>query len=1107
MSAPGTVQLRPGEVIAPSTPSAIPPSSPVMPTLGGPTQVTHAPPSLPHERYALGDEIARGGMGRVVEANDTVLGRTVALKEALALDTDSLKRFEREIKITARLEHPSIVPVHDAGTMMGGAPFYVMRKISGRPLEKLVALAETLDERLALIPHVVNAANAIAHAHERGIVHRDIKPSNILVGDLGETIVIDWGLAKLISEADDPLVHPITIEPLDTIKTRAGIVYGTPGFMAPEQLRGKAVTERCDVYALGATLYHLLARKPPHHAKTADEMMKAAAAAPPPPVTSIVEGVPPELSTIIDKSLAHDPAQRYQTARELAEDLNRFLTGQLVASHRYSRRARAVRFVRRHKVPVAAAVLALLVLVLAFVRVRGERDRADEAARLAVAEKQTAEQERARAERQLERVTLQQAKNEVETNPTRAVARIRNLVDKHPRDVRSIAIAARAAGVAWGLPASKETLTLQMSPSGERVLTAGTDGVVRLYDLPARASKIVVELGAPMAVRFADSERRIVAWHGTKLLVMDADGQNRRAITAASKIVDLEIVGMAAYWVDEHRKLWLLDLAGDRPVELAMPEPIDGLAPSPDGRWIALRGADHLFLFDRTQPAAAPINVTNGVTKDVDWSGDGNFLAALVDESALAIRIEPGPTIVNRRYVGERKYVASAREQVYAIGVTGVALIPSDMPGSRKPLVGEPINVVESKHRAYVAASQGGIAVLADSGDLTLTVPAGRVAILDASAASPYVVATVEDRLLVWNLDAILPRRIELAEPIEHAAFIGTTQLLTAHADGPLSWIDLAQGKATSLQIRAPLRDVSGTPNGKLACIVDVSRTAQLLAPGQAPVPLAGTVSHAAFVSNRELVLADQDAASLRLYDVEKRTQTSLVARPAKLLDIAWSRGAGPVWVAAAFDDGTLWRKNLATNAERVASQPIKVTSRLLVLPDGSVLFAEGRALRAWRDDRIDAHAELPGPIAALGSAGSGPAIAITKQGATYVVELDARDRVREVDPINAGKISMAADTGVYIAATADGFDLVDPIAPYRWTLGRTRGVPYRDPEISADGRRVVAHTTKRADGSDGVAVIVWTLPDPPSPAEAARWLDDMTNATIDPATGRLSWK
>src|SRR5690606_30104943 len=163
------------------------------PTLtGGPVPDVLPPSMPPSDRYALGPEIARGGMGRVVEATDTLLGRVVALKEVLTMDADVLRRFARETRITARLEHPSIVPLHEAGMTAAGAPYYVMRKISGRPLEQLVAAAGTLNQRLVLVPHIVASAQAIAHAHERGIVHRDIKPSNILVGELGETIVIDW---------------------------------------------------------------------------------------------------------------------------------------------------------------------------------------------------------------------------------------------------------------------------------------------------------------------------------------------------------------------------------------------------------------------------------------------------------------------------------------------------------------------------------------------------------------------------------------------------------------------------------------------------------------------------------------------------------------------------------------------------------------------------------------------------------------------------------------------------------------------------------------------------------------------------------------------------
>ncbi len=136
-------------------------------------------------RYDLGAEIARGGMGRVVDARDNLLGRRVAVKQATATDPDSLQRFAREVQITARLEHPAIVPVHDAGTLDTGEPYYVMRKIAGEGLDALIHARAELDRRLPLVPNLAIAANAIAHAHDRGVLHRDLEAvSNILVGTL-----------------------------------------------------------------------------------------------------------------------------------------------------------------------------------------------------------------------------------------------------------------------------------------------------------------------------------------------------------------------------------------------------------------------------------------------------------------------------------------------------------------------------------------------------------------------------------------------------------------------------------------------------------------------------------------------------------------------------------------------------------------------------------------------------------------------------------------------------------------------------------------------------------------------------------------------------------
>ena len=145
-------------------------------------------------RYRLGAELGRGGMGRVVEAFDIQLGRAVALKEVLPNPSPTVeKRFEREVTITARLEHPSIVPLYDSGRTADGRPFYVMRRVSGRPLDELIGRARDLPERLALLPYCLAAIDAVGHAHRRGIIHRDLKPANILVGEAGETVVIDWG--------------------------------------------------------------------------------------------------------------------------------------------------------------------------------------------------------------------------------------------------------------------------------------------------------------------------------------------------------------------------------------------------------------------------------------------------------------------------------------------------------------------------------------------------------------------------------------------------------------------------------------------------------------------------------------------------------------------------------------------------------------------------------------------------------------------------------------------------------------------------------------------------------------------------------------------------
>ena len=1092
---PGTMQAPAGFAPADSM-------APAMATIrGDDSPVTSAPPAMPPARYQLGEEIARGGMGRVVEAMDTTLGRVVALKEALSLDPDSLRRFARETRITARLEHPAIVPVHDAGMGPNGAPYYVMRKIGGKPLEKFVAMGETLESRLALVPHMVAAANAIAHAHERGIVHRDIKPSNILVGDLGEVIVIDWGLAKVIDEVEDEVGGPVLVDLDDNLKTRAGIVYGTPGFMAPEQLRGRPVDARCDVYALGATLYHLLSRKPPHHALTADAMMKAAVNAPPTPIGELVSGVPPELSTIIDKALAHDPDERYQDARSLAEDLNRFLTGQLVASHHYTPRERVTRFVKKHKVPVIAVALATFALIVggwvAYLKVANERDRADASAAEARRDKDTAELQKALAEQRNEKLTLSQAWIITDTNPTLAIAMVKPLAAKHWREVRSIGEAARAGGVAWSLPASPTMASLEMSSDGTLALGAGDDGVVRLYDLGKRTAQTIAETGTKVLARFADQERKILLWNGTKLTVIDRVGSGRRDLTVPTPVHDLEVVGITAYWTDTAGGLWQLDLAGTQPLQISQDEKIIELSPSPDGRWIAMWGENDLLLLDRTQPAKPPWNVAFGRTKGTDWAADSSHLAALVEESAYDVEMAPVPQIVRRVTVGERFFVAYGNEQLFTIGPTGVAIVSQDYTKPRRQLVGRPVGLGEARDHTMIAASEEGIAVLSPRGDHYIGIPTGRLTRLAVSSSSPYVLGAIDERLLVWNLDDIQPMKV--ADHPATATFVGSSAVIATYVDAPAQWIDLATGKTKTLGQWPAITSSSSAPGGQLAAIVDLAHHAKLVSASAEPKDVEGVADMIGFASPHELLLGSF-SGTLLVHDTTTGQTKALLERKDDLIGIAWSRSE-PAWVCAIYKDLTLWRTRLGGESQST-HLPRKPNSSLFIGPDGTVLFAVGAELMAWTtDDTIVQHAVLPKPIIEIGTTGTAKLVAFTEAGAAYLIDLEHQSAVTDIDrALGRTKAVMAAETGTMVLDERGELWIVEPLIDHKkWILANPPGIALTNPQISNDGRRILAQTAQN--------LLVWTLDQPLGPEETATWLDRMSNATTGTGSKSLGWR
>ncbi|HTM20912.1 MAG TPA: serine/threonine-protein kinase, partial [Kofleriaceae bacterium] len=364
-------------VAAPPT-AASPPATPATTRPGGERAAAEALAALPEVdagAYQLGDEIGRGGMGRVVAAVDRRHRRAVALKLLGADAGPSLQaRFVREALLSARLEHPGIVPVHEVGRL-DGQPFIAMRRIAGRNLAEVIAATGSVDDRIALLPEALTAIEAVAHAHGQGILHRDLKPANVIIGDLGDTVVIDWGLAKDLEApwADDDDAPADGSPEL----SRAGTVMGTPGYMAPEQARGDPADFRSDVYALGAMLHHLLAGASPSSRP------------------ALPAELPDDLAAVVARAMAADPGDRYASAADLAADLERWIDGRVVNAHAYSTTDLLRRWLRRHRTALAAAALLLLLVsaaaAFAVRRIAAERDAAD-------AEAATADRARADAD-------------------------------------------------------------------------------------------------------------------------------------------------------------------------------------------------------------------------------------------------------------------------------------------------------------------------------------------------------------------------------------------------------------------------------------------------------------------------------------------------------------------------------------------------------------------------------------------------------------------------------------------------------------------------------------------------------------------------------------
>jgi eukaryotic-like serine/threonine-protein kinase len=324
---------------------------------------------------------ARGGLGEVFVAADAELHREVALKriqDRHGDHPDSRARFLLEAEITGGLEHPGIVPVYGLGHHDDGRPFYVMRFIKGDSLKAAIehfhqekaGVRRQSDQTLELqklLRRFLDVCNAIAYAHSRGVLHRDIKPGNIMVGQFGETLVVDWGLAKVVGTpetAGEATLRPPSAS--GSSETLPGSAIGTPAFMSPEQAAGRLdqLGPASDVYSLGGTLYCLLTGKAPFEGTNVEDVLLHVQRGELVPPRQVKPEVPRALEAICLKAMALRPEDRYRAPRDLAEDIERWLADETVTAYREPRITRIARWGRRHKTLVTALAAAVLVATI-----------------------------------------------------------------------------------------------------------------------------------------------------------------------------------------------------------------------------------------------------------------------------------------------------------------------------------------------------------------------------------------------------------------------------------------------------------------------------------------------------------------------------------------------------------------------------------------------------------------------------------------------------------------------------------------------------------------------------------------------------------------------
>ena len=447
------------------------------------------------DQYRIDEEFARGGFGEILTVYDKSLHRTVALKQLSSKTTQASefrRRFLNEARITAYLEHPGVVPVYALHEPPGGEPYYTMKLVRGDTLaaaiERFHATPQSASdhqiERARLLGAFLTVARTMAFSHSRDVIHRDLKPANIILGQYGETVVLDWGLAKKLGEADETPSGTTVSGEMSLDVTQQGDVLGTPVYMSPEQASGAVETmdQRCDVYAMGAILYEMLTGKRPYNGRSSQEVIEKVIGADLAAPRSISSAIPRPLEAICLKAMAGNPDDRYPSAAELADDVERYLADQTIRAYRESLGERSARWMRRHRtLGIAGAIGLVLIAAVAIgavVMINEQKTRAISAEGKAVAEELKTRQALGSARRSLYVTRISNAQHEWNSGYLAKSDLLLQACDKDQRQWEWRYLNRLCNSHAMEIRDGDETIqAAAFSPDGTKIATGGSGGL------------------------------------------------------------------------------------------------------------------------------------------------------------------------------------------------------------------------------------------------------------------------------------------------------------------------------------------------------------------------------------------------------------------------------------------------------------------------------------------------------------------------------------------------------------------------------------------------------------------------------------------------------